>query len=166
MALDSKFSIADFYHELMAEMRWRRETEFKLLAVHIAVCSASVALMLQGIGKGLVIEIFSPIAALALTLVSWYAVAAKIRRENRIYNYLGNRVVRIWEEHDLFKPWGASGQPLLEDKDRLFGTGGGSQLTLRSVRNAGLVISVLSFVLLARALFPAFSWLLGLLSDC
>lgn len=165
MALDPKFSIADFYHELMAEMRWRRETEFKLLAVHIAVCSASVALMLQGIGKGMVVEIFSPIVALALTIVSWSAVTAKIKRENRIYNYLGSRVVRIWEEHDLFKPWGASGLPLLEDKDRQFGSGGGSQLTLRSVKNAGLVICVLALVLLATALFPIFVWFLGVLSS-
>ncbi len=153
--------------ELMSELRWRRETEYKLLTVHIAVCSASFALMLQGYGKGRFIEFLSPIVALLLTGVSWSTVTDKIRRENDIYKYLGRRVVLIWEEYELFKPWGTANTPLLDaERSRKLGMGDGYKLTIKSVESASIVILIFSLLLLFKASLPLICWLLRLLSSC
>lgn len=167
MPIGTDLKVHDIYRELMSELRWRRETEYKLLTVHIAVCSASFALMLQGYGKGQFIEFLSPIVALLLTGVSWSTVTDKIRRENEIYRYLGSRVVRIWEECDLFKPWGTTNMPLLDaERSGKLGTGDGYKLTLKSVQSASIVILIFALLLLFKASLPLLCWLLKLLTRC
>lgn len=145
-------SSADLYRELMAEMRWRRDTEFKLLTVHIAVSSAAVALVTQAQGKGAGLEILAPVTAVALVTTSWLAIRSKVISENKIYQYLGARVVRIWEEAKLFTAAAEGVPPFLEERSRRFGTGAGSKLTLRSLFLAWLATVLFASIVVLRTL--------------
>ena len=71
---------SDLYRELMMEMRWRRETEFKLLTVHIAVSTACFVLLVQTQGKELWLVILASCLSIAFITASWLAILAKVKK--------------------------------------------------------------------------------------
>jgi hypothetical protein len=46
-AVPSK-SLEDYYRDLGAELRWRRDTEYKLLTIYLALVGVSFAALVQG----------------------------------------------------------------------------------------------------------------------
>ncbi len=136
--------VGAIYHELMAEMRWRRETEFKLLTVQIAVIGGTGALVIQVVNSHPSPAALLGVVAFAssLVLITCVAALAKVNKDNRIYRQLGKRVVMLWLRWGLFdtklpcreKLDAAPVEtPFLEESSLAFGHGPGSHLTFACI---------------------------------
>jgi hypothetical protein len=133
--------VGTIYSELMAEMRWRRETEFKLLTVQIAVIGGTGALVIQVVnshpGHATLLGVVA--FACSLVLITGVAALAKVNKDNRIYRQLGKRVVMLWLRWGLFDtklPYREKldaapvETPFLEESSLAFGHGHGKGLTV------------------------------------
>jgi len=151
MPADHEFLKA-YFIDSQAEMRWRREVEYKLLASLIPLCPALVAglFALSTVAAKLV----TLAAACFLTIFVWILylyVSRKVKAENAIYKEVGRTTVRIWEYFDLFAQGAyGSNSPILLASSRKYGAGLGYKLTL----NVFLAIcTATTFMLLGIAAF-------------
>jgi hypothetical protein len=136
--------VGAIYNELMAEMRWRRETEFKLLTVQIAVIGGTGALVIQVVNSHPSHATLLGVVAFAcaLVLITGGAALAKVNKDNRIYRQLGKRVVMLWLRWGLFDAKLPYREKLgsapvetsfLEESSLAFGHGRGSHLTIACI---------------------------------
>ena len=140
--------LAEYYRDLTAEVRWRRDTEFKILAIHLALVAASFTFVLQAQEKGKAIEILMPIAAAALVIYSCVNTVGKIRAENAHYKRLAAKMKLIWKEWNLNTvPLSVTGQILVTDDDLKFGDGQGYRYAEEMV-----IASMFAYVCFALAM--------------
>jgi len=139
--------------ELMNDMRWRRDTEYKLLTVHVAIITASVILLFHTEEKSFLIEILAKVIALVLATLSCKLITAKIEKENETYQYLGKIVVRIWEDNKYFDPADQK-PPLLGEESRNYGKGGGFEYAKKLINYSTIGLFFVILILIVAEIQP------------
>lgn len=145
MAKKDEF-LSAYFSDCQAEMRWRREVEYKLLASLIPLSPALVAGLFAL--STLVDRRLVAGTSVALTAFVWILhsyVGRKVRAEHKIYEGLGEAVVKIWEYFELFVQGAyVTQKAILSEGSRSYGKGEGYRLTL----NVLSLISVVTTVML------------------
>ena len=132
MVKDDEF-LKEFFADCQNAMRWRSETEWKLLNLFIVLHPVIVGAML---GVGDLVDDKTISFALALSMAAFLTVltillTVKIRAEHRIYEEIGQQVVRIWWYFGLFdKGAYLEDEAILEEKAKGYGRGKGYLRTL------------------------------------
>jgi hypothetical protein len=123
-----------YFSDCQAEMRWRREVEYKLIGLLVPLCPALVGGLFAL--SALVPPHTLSAASVALTVFVWalyYYVRRKVTAEHAIYEVLGQTVVKIWDHFDFFKNDAGyvEGEAILPEEAKGDGTGPGYKLTLK-----------------------------------
>jgi hypothetical protein len=147
-----------YFSDCQAEMRWRREVEYKLVGLLVPLCPALVGGLFAL--SALVPPHTVSAASVALTVFVWalyYYVRRKVTAEHAIYEVLGQTVVRIWDHFDFFKNDAGyvEGEAILPEEAKGYGTGPGYKLTLKvflalSVATTLILLSVGAFAELGK----------------
>jgi hypothetical protein len=136
-----------YFSDCQAEMRWRREVEYKLISLLVPLCPVLVGGLFAL--SALVPPHTLSAASVALTVFVWalyYYVRRKIKAEHDIYEVLGHTVVKIWDHFDFFKTDAGyiAGEAMLPEVAKGYGTGPGYKLTL----NVFLALSIATTLML------------------
>ena len=132
MAKSDSF-LETYFSDCQAEMRWRREVEYKLIGLLVPLCPALIGGLLAL--SALVPPHTLLATSVALTVFVWalyYYVTRKVTAEHSIYQALGSTVVKIWDYFDFFKKEDSYFQAgaILPEQGKSYGTGQGYKLTL------------------------------------
>lgn len=133
MPKDNDF-LLEYFRDCQSEMRWRRENEFRLANLLIALYPITLAAMAaaSGLVSDRLLYSSSTIAVASLLLALTFFVAFKISEEHKIYESVGRVVVRIWTYYELFKVGiYIPDQAILDQKSKEYGTGKGYIRTVR-----------------------------------
>lgn len=132
MVKDDEF-LKEFFADCQNAMRWRSETEWRLLNLFM-VLYPIIAGAVLGISE--LVHDKTLFLVLALSMTAFLTVltiflTAKVKAEHRVYEALGQQVVKIWQYFGLFEK-GAyiEGEVILEEKARGYGKGKGHLRTL------------------------------------
>ena len=132
MPKDDEF-LKEFFVDCQNAMRHRSETEYKLLNMFIILDPIIITAIL-GI-KELVSDkcIFLGLTfsmAIFLTVLT-ILITSKIKAEHRIYEKIGQQVVKIWEYFKLFEKGAYIGDDIILDEEaKSYGKGRGHLKTL------------------------------------
>ncbi len=99
----------EFLKQLFVEsqklMLYRSEVEYKLLNVFILINSAVISVTFGS--YGLIVNKYAFLGAtlsvLIFVTILTFVIYLKVQREHKIYEKVGQQIVRIWEYFDLFK---------------------------------------------------------------
>jgi hypothetical protein len=143
----SESFLETYFSDCQAEMRWRREVEYKLISLLVPLCPALIGGLLALSALVPPHTLFA--ASVALTAFVWtlyYYVRRKITAEHHIYQVLGSTVVKIWDYFDFFKKEDSylKAGAIVPEQGKNYGTGLGYKLTL----NVFLALSVATTLML------------------
>jgi hypothetical protein len=143
----SESFLETYFSDCQAEMRWRREVEYKLISLLVPLCPALIGGLLALSALLPPHTLFA--TSVALTVFVWalyYYVWRKITAEHAIYQVLGSTVLKIWDYFDFFKKEDSYFQAaaILPDQAKKYGTGLGYKLTL----NVFLALSIATTLML------------------
>jgi hypothetical protein len=140
-------SYTDLHRELMNEIRWRRDSEFKLLAVQTALATALIAIVLKAQDQTGWTQIVTSLTSIFLISAFSLICGLKVSREHEHGSYLGSILVRLWDSAGFFQ----ESPNVFKSKDRLlgkrsehFGQGGGYLITLSFVAVSWILVMLLS----------------------
>lgn len=139
-------SLIAYFEQIQNEMRWRRDVEYKVIALLLPFSPLSVAALfaLASTGnRGL--TVIAAIAFVVFSLILLFYTREKIVAEHKIYAQLGSITVKLWETFGFLDAPGQGLPPLLSAEARNYGQGKGYRLTLRlytSINVASILIYI------------------------
>lgn len=145
MPKDNSF-LKEYFIDCQNEMRWRRETEYKLLNILVVlfpIIGIIVVAMMEWLSDTRMFFILTLSIAALLTILT-ILVTLKIKAENKIYKVIGQGVVKIWGYFRLFDE-GAyiDGDKILDKESKSYGKGQGYLRTLYILWAVTLMIDVM-----------------------
>lgn len=138
--------LMSYFEETQSEMRWRRDVEYKIIALLLPFSPLSVAALFALATTGNhELTITAAIAFVAFSIILLLYTREKIVAEHKIYAQLGSITVALWERFGFFETSGQNPSALLGPAARNYGQGKGYRLTLKlytSINIASILIYI------------------------
>lgn len=139
-------SLIAYFEQIQNEMRWRRDVEYKVIALLLPFSPLSVAALFALASTGnRELTVIAALAFVVFSLILLFYTREKIVAEHRIYAQLGGITVKLWETFGFFGAPGQGQTSLLGPEARNYGQGKGYRLTLRlytSINVASILIYI------------------------
>ncbi len=142
----------DLFRELMAEMRWRREVEYKILTNFIAVCGFSLAAIGLLCSNAQLAPARYSLGVLMTTFFIVFLASAilKICNEHATYKILGQQVVKLYDHWGIVGSDEKDTEKFFGHQTRRYGHGGGYVRTiLFLIATCTIVIAILWSLILS-----------------
>jgi hypothetical protein len=142
----------DLFRELMAEMRWRREVEYKILTNFIAVSGFSLASIGLLCSNAQLAPARHSLGVLMTTFFIVFLASAilKICNEHATYQFLGQQVVKLYDHWEIIGKDDKDTAKFFAPETRRYGHGGGYVRTiLFLIATCCIVVAILWSLILS-----------------
>lgn len=125
-------ALKQFVGDSLRAMRWRSETEYRLLGLLAVLCPAMITAMfgIAKLGGDRLLDVAFPISLAFFLIFLTISFSVKILAEHKVYEALGQQVVKAWEYFGLFEAGTYGNNAILTADAKKLGTGQGHCKTL------------------------------------